>query len=75
MTDDEVNSLRQLNKNVYDSLVNIGDVEAAIARLTTQKKSLLLTHESLRSELQNTQKGLADKYGEKKVDLNTGELT
>ena len=75
MTDEEVTNLRDLNKNVYDTLVSLGDIEAAINRLAIQKKTMLFDHETARTYLQEKQKELVDVYGEKKVNLETGELT
>lgn len=74
ITEDEVTNLRSLQKNLYDSRLDLGDVQVAIARLETKKKSLVFDIENQSSELGKFQDGLHKKYGDKKIDLMTGEL-
>ena len=75
LTQDEVTNLRDLNRKTYDTLVQLGDIEAAINRLSHQKKATLIDHETFRLKLKETQNHLKDLYGDKKVDLETGILT
>ncbi len=74
ITEDEVTNLRSLQKNLYDSRLDLGDVQVAIARLETKKKSLVFDIENQSAELGKLQDGLHKKYGDKKIDLMTGEL-
>jgi hypothetical protein len=73
ITEDEVTNLRSLQKNLYDSRLDLGDVQVAIARLETKKKSLVFDIENQSAELGKFQDGLHKKYGDKKIDLMTGD--
>ncbi len=74
MTEEEVKELRQLNEDVYRSLLEIGDVSAGISRLEKSKQAALFNHETCRHKLKAKQEALIDVYGEINVNLGTGEL-
>ncbi len=75
ITQDEVEQLRSLQKNLFDSRLDLGDVQVAISRLETKKKSLVFDVETQSTTLGQFQDGLNKKYGDKKINLTTGELT
>ena len=74
MTEEEVKKLRQLNEEVYRSLLEIGDISAGISRLEKSKQAALFNHETCRHKLKAKQEELIDVYGEINVNLGTGEL-
>jgi len=71
----EVEKLRNLNKEVYDTMAKLGELEFALSNMEEKKIELLQQHKTARKYLQAEQKSLAEKYGEKRVDLATGALT
>jgi len=75
MTKEEVDQLRTLQKNLFDSRLDLGDVQVALSRLETKNKSLIFDVETNSSELGKYQNGLNKKYGDKKVNLETGALS
>jgi len=75
MTQQEQDELRELQKKLFDSRITLGDIEVRMSRLQTQKKSTLFEVENIATSLTQYQSGLDEKYGNKKVDLTTGELT
>jgi len=74
-TPEEVTILREKNKKVIDLLIQLGDIESSLSRLGNQKTSVIYSIEGARKELHETQTSLIDKYGEKRINLETGELT
>ncbi|QDP57410.1 MAG: hypothetical protein Unbinned2299contig1000_11 [Prokaryotic dsDNA virus sp.] len=75
ITTDELDSLRSLQRNLYESRLDLGDVQVAISRLQTKSKSLVFDIENHTAELNKFREGLDKKYGDKKVDLMTGAIT
>ena len=75
MTQEEVDDLRSSQKKLFDSRLDLGDVQVAISRLETRKKSLVFDIETQSATFTQLQNGLTEKYGNKKVNLETGELT
>jgi len=75
LTSSETEKLRDLNKELFDSMAKIGEVEFALFNLNKKKAELIEQHTTARKYLQAEQKTLALKYGEKRVDLETGNLT
>ena len=71
----ELEKLRTLNKQVFDSMSKLGEVEFAIHNMGEKKKALLEDHKTARRYLQAEQKSLAEKYGEGRVDLDTGSVS
>ena len=75
MTQEEVDQLRELQKKLFNLRLDLGDVQVAISRLETKKKSLVFDVETNSAELGKYQDGLNKKYGDKKVNLETGALS
>ncbi len=75
MKEEETEMLKSLQSKLFNNRLDVGDIEVAISRLTTRKNTLLIDIESLSAELQKTQAEMNEKYGDKKVNLETGELS
>lgn len=75
MNKEETEMLKSLQSKLFNNRVDVGDIEVAISRLTTRKNTLLSDIETVSSELQKTQAEMSEKYGDKKVNLETGELS
>jgi hypothetical protein len=75
MTKEEVSELKELQQKMFNSRVDLGDIQVAMSRLETKKKSLIFDIENQSAVLGNFQEGLHKKYGDKKVDLETGVLS
>jgi hypothetical protein len=75
MKKEETEVLKSLQSRLFNARVDIGDIEVAIARLLKRKDVLVNEVETVSTELQQTQNEMTEKYGEKKVNLETGELS
>ena len=75
MNKEETEMLKSLQSKLFNNRVDVGDIEVAISRLTTRKNTLLSDIETVSAELQKTQAEMSEKYGDKKVNLETGELS
>ncbi len=75
MKKEETEVLKSLQSRLFNARVDIGDIEVAIARLLKRKDVLVNEVETVSTELQQTQNEMTEKYGEKKVNLDTGELS
>ena len=75
MKKEEAEMLKSLQSRLFNARLDIGDIEVAIARLHKRKEVLVDEVESVSTELQNTQNKMTEKYGDKKVNLETGELS
>lgn len=75
MKKEEAEMLKSLQSRLFNARLDIGDIEVAIARLHKRKEVLVDEVESVSTELQNTQNKMTKKYGDKKVNLETGELS
>jgi len=75
MTQQEVDDLRDVQKKLFDARLGLGDVQVTISRMEEKKKSLIFDIETQSATFNQLQTGLTEKYGNKKVDLTTGELT
>ena len=75
MKKEEAEMLKSLQSRLFNARLDIGDIEVAVARLHKRKEVLVQEVETVSSELQNTQNEMTEKYGEKKVNLDTGELS
>ena len=73
-TPEEVETLREKNKKVIDFLIQLGDIESSLYRLENKKTAIMYSVEGARKDLHETQATLIDKYGEKSINLETGEL-
>ena len=74
MKKEEAEMLKSLQSRLFNARVDIGDIEVAIARLLKRKDALVEEVETVSVELKKTQSEMTEKYGEKKVNLETGEL-
>ncbi len=75
MKKEETEVLKSLQSRLFNARVDIGHIEVAIARLLKRKDVLVNEVETVSTELQQTQNEMTEKYGEKKVNLETGELS
>ena len=75
LSDEEHNKFKELNQKIYDTLLSVGDMEAAISDLTEKKAEALNGLKQTKQELAQYRSELGKKYGEKKVNIATGELT
>jgi|TARA_R100000951_G_scaffold102794_2_gene95082 hypothetical protein len=75
MKTEDTEVLKSLQSRLFNARVDIGDIEVAIARLLKRKDVLVNEVETVSTELQQTQNEMTEKYGEKKVNLETGELS
>jgi len=75
MKKEEAEMLKSLQSRLFNARLDIGDIEVAIARLHKRKEVLVDEVENVSTELQNTQNKMTKKYGDKKVNLETGELS
>ena len=75
MNKKETEMLKSLQSKLFNNRIDVGDIEVAISRLTTRKNTLLSDIETVSAELQKTQAEMSEKYGDKKVNLETGELS
>tara|TARA_R100001440_G_scaffold64447_3_gene85111 strand:+ start:330 stop:566 length:237 start_codon:yes stop_codon:yes gene_type:complete len=75
MKEEETEMLKSLQSKLFNNRLDVGDIEVAISRLTTRKNTLLSDIEIVSAELQKTQAEMSEKYGDKKVNLETGELS
>ena len=75
LSEEEHTKFKELNQKIYDALLGIGDMEAAISDLEGQKVQALTSLKEVKQELAQYRLDLGKKYGEKKVNIATGELT
>ncbi len=75
MKKEEAEMLKSLQSRLFNARVDIGDIEVAIARLLKRKDALVEEVETVSVELKKTQSEMTEKYGDKKVNLETGELS
>lgn len=75
LSEEEHNKFKELNQKVYDTLLSVGDLEAAISNLSEQKTQALNGLKEVKQELAQYRVDLGKKYGDKKVNIATGELT
>ena len=75
MNKKETEMLKSVQSKLFNNRIDVGDIEVAISRLTTRKNTLLSDIETVSAELQKTQAEMSEKYGDKKVNLETGELS
>lgn len=70
----ELENLRELNKN-FNSLKNsIADVEIAIRNLENKKTIVFSELEKLSSDFADAEKALTEKYGDVTINLESGEI-
>ena len=75
LSSEEHAKFKELNQKIYATLLSIGDMEAAISNLSDQKGQALNGLKEVKKELAQYRLELGNKYGEKKVNIATGELS
>jgi predicted nucleic acid-binding Zn-ribbon protein len=71
---EELENLRELNKNFNTLKNNIADIEIAIRNLENKKTVVFSELEKLSSEFADAEKALTEKYGDVTVNLESGEI-
>ena len=69
LSEEDLNARQELAKRLQNNILGIGDMEAAIHRLTTQKNSLLAEHLKLDREIREFNITLNAKYAKKEPVL------
>ena len=70
----ELENLRELNKNFNALKNNIADIEIAIRNLENKKTIVFSDLEKLSSDFANAEKVLTEKYGDVTINLESGEI-
>jgi hypothetical protein len=70
---DELSKLTELNRNFRDLKFQVADIELSLERLKNQKKSTLTNLEVAVHDLAKYQEEIIAKYGDIKINLQTGE--
>lgn len=70
----ELERLRELNKNFNTLKNNIADIEIAIRNLENKKTVVFSDLEKLSSDFASAEKELTDKYGDITINLESGEI-
>jgi predicted nucleic acid-binding Zn-ribbon protein len=70
----ELEKLRELNKNFASLKNNIADIEIAIRNLENKKTIVFSELEKLSSDFADAEKELTEKYGDVTVNLDSGEI-
>ena len=73
ITQEELDKLRSLNQNYRDLKFQIADIEVSFERMKSQKMSSLANLETSAFDLSQFQDELVSKYGDIKINLQTGE--
>lgn len=81
LTAQEINSLKDLNKDFGKTLNSLGDIEVKISLLNQKEKELLKEKEgllsdynTLRSKETEITNQLLEKYGEGTIDIESGKI-
>lgn len=73
ITQEELDKLRSLNQTYRDLKFQIADIEVSFERMKSQKMSSLANLETSAFDLSQFQDELVSKYGDIKINLQTGE--
>jgi hypothetical protein len=73
LTQEELDKLRSLNQTYRDLKFQIADIEVSFERMKSQKMSSLANLETAAFDLSQFQDELVSKYGDVKINLQTGE--
>lgn len=71
----ELESLRALNRSFVDLRSKLADLEIANRNIESQKNLVFNDMDKLSSEFKTLEAELLEKYGNVKVNLETGEIT
>lgn len=74
LTKEELESYAKARESYFDLKSQIADITINQERLKRQKESTLLNIELAFDELVKNQRDIEGKYGEGRVDLQTGEI-
>ena len=70
----ELESLKAFSSEVRELKEEIADIEVSLARLNTKKQGALFQIQVAAEKLTNKQAELFEKYGNVKINLQTGEI-
>lgn len=70
----ELETLRDLNKSFVDLRARLADLEIANRNIQSQKNLVFNDLDKLSSEFKSIEADLLEKYGNVKVNLETGEI-
>lgn len=70
----ELEKLRELNKNFGILKNNIADIEITIRNLENKKNIVFSELDKLSSDFIDAEKELTEKYGDVTIDLESGEI-
>jgi hypothetical protein len=73
ITQEELDKLRSLNQTYRDLKFQIADIEVSFERMKSQKMASLANLETSAFDLSQFQDELISKYGDIKINLQTGE--
>ena len=71
----ELETLKELNKNFVELRSKLADLEIANRNISAQKNVIFSDMDKLSSEFKTIEADLLEKYGNVKVNLETGEIT
>lgn len=75
LTQEEINSLSQLQLDTQNIIIQFGQLEYEIQLLERSKKILTSNLNTLKFREQELTETLQQKYGDGNIDLKTGEIT
>jgi hypothetical protein len=70
----ELETLRDLNKSFVDLRAKLADLEIANRNIQSQKNLVFNDLDKLSSEFKSIEADLLEKYGNVKINLETGEI-
>ena len=70
----ELETLRDLNKSFIDLRAKLADLEIANRNIQSQKNLVFNDLDKLSSEFKSIEADLLEKYGNVKINLETGEI-
>lgn len=73
LAQEELDKLRSLNQTYRDLKFQIADIEVSFERMKSQKMASLANLETSAFDLSQFQDELVSKYGDIKINLQTGE--
>ena len=71
----ELETLRELNKSFVELRAKLADLEIAKRNIQSQKNLVFNDLDKLSSEFKSIEADLLEKYGNVKINLETGEIT
>lgn len=71
----ELEALQNLNKSFTDLRTKLADLEIANRNIQSQKNAVFLDMDGLSTKFKSLEADLLEKYGNVKVNLETGEIT